>query len=221
MLKYHRALEELETAIQGAVDDALRTMYESTPTLRGREEEFTAGLRYEFNGHLLDRIRSRLDGRAVHGLKFTVETFTKKQERDVGADLASVVSLTLDGMNVTKVFLAQAKIARETAAGLVSANPDTLRQARDMLRLTSASFFWLYAPNQVLVVPAASVALAATNTIYLDQHYFHPLRWLYGEFFKCFIGDAKLPSVMKTPQDLADYARTLPAPLVQLLRADA
>lgn len=221
MLKTYRALEEVEQAISGAVDDILTGMYTSTPTLQAREEEFTAGLRYEVNGHLLERIQARLNGRGIHGLRFTVETFTKKQEHDVGADLASVLSVTLGNVNITKAFLAQAKVARPSGAAFVASSSDTLSQAGHMLALSSDSFFLLYAPTQVFVVPAFSVHLANKNRISTSEHYVHPLGQFYAEFFKCYIGDHKIPGHMTTPQALADWARALPAPLVQVVTAAA
>jgi hypothetical protein len=211
LLKAFGALAELETAISQGVDDLLKRMYDSTPDLRGREEEFTGGIRYEVNGHLLSTIQGRLNGHRCGGLAFRVETFTKTLEAQVGADLAGVVSISIGGSTVTKAFLAQAKVAQATPQGWKSSNPDSLRQAADMLRLSSDSFFFLYAPAQVFVVPAFSVLLGGKAQIDSTEHYFMPLARFYAEFFKCFIGDHLLAGGTTDPRAIADWARQLPA----------
>lgn len=78
-----------------------------------------------------------------------------------------------------------------------------------MLALSSDSFFLLYTPKQVYVVPAFSVLLGDKNRISTSEHYVMPLSRFYAEFFKCFVGDHLIAPRMTTPQALADWARSL------------
>ena len=118
--------------------------------MKGREEELSSQLRSEINLHLLEEIESRLSGKKIKDIRFEVYVYKKKSEEPlVGADLAGILELNLDGVSISKAYLAQAKVGKILKNDfnqryMECSDPRILKQVQDMLRITSSSFVFLY-----------------------------------------------------------------------------
>ncbi|MGP9809388.1 hypothetical protein ACT3TQ_14520 [Halomonas sp. AOP12-C2-37] len=222
MLKNYRIIKKIGAEVSEAAESAANSVLNDYSNLKGREEEITAQLRGEINRNLARNIEERLGNKDINGCKFSVATFKKKQEKGVGADLAGVVELSLANRTISKAFLAQAKIGNfyEGPRGInyiKAYNKDIVRQAEDMLKITSDSFFFLYSTRGIHCVSALQVLLSGSKTIDTGHHPFHTFGSFYQEFFKCFIGDHLISPAALGAKDLEDYAEKVNAETVMKL----
>lgn len=211
MLKDYAIIKEIGNKIRGAADTTVREVFNDYSDLNGREEELTAQIRGEINRHLLKNVTHALDGKDINGCKIQVATFKKKQEKTVGADLAGIIEIKLAGRTISKAFLAQAKVGHSYQGSngqiLVRAtNKDVVKQAENMLKISSDSFIMIYSRNGIACVPAFQVALAGSGTIDTASHPFHSFGQFFEEFFKCFIGDHLISPHALNAKNLEDYA---------------
>ncbi len=181
--------------------------------LRGREENITAQLASEFTLHLMDGVKERLDEKVINGVHFWVYLFKKREEKEIGADLAGVVRFERRGHVVTKAYLAQAKVGEvrknEFNEDVVIVRDPRLRsQVRNMLSITPNAYVFLYSPLGVQVVSAKVLNLLSQDTIRTDEVYYHRIGWLYAEMFKSFIGDHRLACYLRR-YDLKQFAQDI------------
>lgn len=223
MLKDYGIIKSIASQVSEAAEYTASEVLRDYSNLTGREEEITAQLRGEINRRLLSNVEDLLGHKVVNGCRFSIATFKKKQESGVGADLAGVIEMSVNGRSISKAFLAQAKVGksyRDPRGTLyVSAyNADILRQAEDMLEITSDSFFFLYSDVGIHCVSALQVALAGSTRIDTGHHPFHKLGTFYEEFLKCFVGDHKISPAALNASSLEDYAEKVKAASVMQLK---
>ena len=218
MLKDYRIIK----AVGAAIEEAARNVVRDYSAVEGKEEEVTAQFRGEINRHLLKSIADSLDGEVINGCTFRVATLTKRQEHDVGADLIGIVQLDYGSTRVTKAYLAQSKVGSlhpgprgQTYATTYS--PDMVRQAKDMLDVSPASFVFIYTSEGIACVPAQQVKLAGSNSISTERYPFHSIGAFYEEFIKCFIGDHRIAPGVLDSGNLEDIARATHAQAALLL----
>lgn len=216
MLKDYGIIKQIGDEMRSAADEVAKRVLNDYGDLIGREEEITAQIRGEINRHLLDAVSRRLNGQKIKGCKISVATLKKKQEHSAGADLAGVIEIHVAGRAISKAFLAQAKIGTESTGqrGQITAranSKDVVKQAEDMLKISSDSFIMIYSASGIACVPALQVALAGSNIIDTASHPFHSFGAFFEEFFKCFIGDHQIAPEALGAKTLEDYAERLRA----------
>lgn len=146
---------------------------------------------------LLGGIRHAIDGYRSKGVIWRAITLTDRgkgaQEKKYGADFAGVLSIDLPDFRVDKGFLAQAKLMR--AGGMEMGEFHRMvNQCEQMLRLSPASFVFLYSPNGIRIVPAIAVVGASHPDFVLDTTtlYSRSLSKFYEDHLECFLGDRKI-----------------------------
>jgi hypothetical protein len=180
--------------IDRIIADYSEDIFGKKDDLDGHETDITPTIRNEINNHLLNEVKNILNEREIDGIVFKVKTYKVKEEKLVGADILGILNIEFNGGETTKYFLAQSKIAKTKRGGHYSCNnQDIIRQAGDMLKITSDSFFFLYTSIGIKVVSAMAVALRNRNSI--TTKYTRPKEFedFYQDFFDCFIGDNRMP----------------------------
>jgi hypothetical protein len=211
MLKDYGIIKRIASQMAAAADEVAAAVIGDYANLQGREEEITGQLRGDINRRLLENVSRRLNNETINGCRVSVATFKKKQENSVGADLAGAIELSANGRTISKAFLAQAKVGTsytgERGQKFVRGyNKDVVRQADDMLKISSDSFFFVYSDIGVHCVPALQVSLSGSNTIDTGHHPFHTFGAFYEEFVKCFVGDNLISPSALGATSLEDYA---------------
>ena len=146
---------------------------------------------------LLGGIRNAIDGYRSKGVTWRAITLTDRgrgaQETEYGADFAGVLSVDLPDFKVDKGFLAQAKLIRNGGMGM-SEFHRMVNQCEQMLRLSSASFVFLYTAAGIRIVPAISVVGASNPDFVLDTStlYSRSLSKFYEDHLECFLGDRNI-----------------------------
>jgi hypothetical protein len=209
MLKDFKTLRSTSNIIKEASGSVVSDLLRMHPEIDGREEEFTSQLKSEITLHLMERIRSQLDGRVIHGIRFDVYVFKKSEENKVGADLLGLLEIEIGGEKITKAYLAQAKVGSAYALGEGEVHARCYdarlqKQVKDMLNLTSDFYVFIYTNQDVFVVPALEVKLSGSNSISTQDFYYRRFGTFYEEFFKCFIGDHKIVPPHIEPSELAN-----------------
>jgi len=110
------------------------------------------------------------------------------QEKKYGADFVGSIEIKIKGFNVKKGFLAQAKKVEPTDSYSNAEYGKLKSQCEDMLKLSPASFVFIYsALDGFTVIPAISVISARScNPHELTKK---PIQKFFSEHFECFIGD--------------------------------
>ena len=139
---------------------------------------------------MLGAIVQSLSGYRGKGLRWRAHTLTDRgpgaKERVYGADFMGVLTISLPDFEVSKGFLAQAKLVRPDRR----INMGELRdQCEKMLELSPTSFVFLYGPNGVRVVPALAVTSSNEDP---DKLYSRSAQRFFEEHFQCFIGDRRI-----------------------------
>jgi hypothetical protein len=144
-----------------------------------------------------------LNGQTISGVRWRAKTLTDRrrgsQESNYGADFLATLELDLQGYQVKKGFLAQAKLI-EPSESFGNTNFTKMReQCKKMLKLSSASYVFLYSQQSgISVIPAIEVLGARScNPHELTSQ---SMRQFYKEHFECFVGDRVIQSA--TPQAL-------------------
>lgn len=146
---------------------------------------------------LLGGIRNAIDGYRSKGVTWRAITLTDRgrgaQERKYGADFAGVLSVDLPDFRVDKGFLAQAKLIRNNGMPMGEFHR-MVDQCEQMLRLSSASFVFLYTRTGIRIVPAISVIGASNPDFILDTStlYSRSLSKFYEDHLECFLGDRNI-----------------------------
>lgn len=212
MLRDYHLIRELTNLLNNASDEIGNKLISMNKSIDGREEEITAQLRSELTLHLMEQIERVLGGVTIKGVKFDVFTYKRKEENKLGADLLGILTLNVGTENISKAYLAQAKVGHHngtyigTDPVLRFYNKDVLIQVKNMLKVTSDSFVFIYSPLGIYVIPALEVKLFNSNSISTDHFYYHKFGKFYEEFFKCFIGDHKITGDDVSPEDLPGIA---------------
>jgi hypothetical protein len=156
---------------------------------------------------LLGVMQYLLNGQTIAGVRWRAKTLTDRgrgsQESNYGADFLATLELDLEGYQVKKGFLAQAKLI-EPSESFGNANFEKMReQCEKMLKLSSASYVFLYSQQSgISVIPAIEVLEARScNPHELTSR---SMRQFYKEHFECFVGDRAIQSA--TPQALRELS---------------
>ena len=225
MLKGYRFIRKMAAQIEKATDDVASRIIGLHDTPAAREEEITSQMRSEITLHLLEAVKEQLNGKFINGLFFDVYTYTKKQEHVVGADLAGIISMTVDDITITKGYLAQAKVAK--AAYRDDKNklharvydPRLSDQTQKMLDISSSSVVFIYSKYGVHVVPATATKLWNRNRVDTTKQYYMSLGEYYSEMYRSFVGDTNLAKVYTNPKELELVAERTRAANVLLIQA--
>jgi len=158
----------------------------------------------DFTSRLLQSISDRFNQARFGGLVWSSKVLTSKghgaQERIIGADFMSVLSMQHPDMRFTKGFLAQAKFVRGKAV-----IDDRLReQCRRMLNVSADSFVFVYLADAVRVAGALAVAGAGPRST-LQGVYTVDIVEFFGLHLRCLIGDQAIRDA--TPETLDELAR--------------
>jgi len=185
------AAAHVATAASGTVDSLADKRIEQEPA---------------FTDRMLGRIESVMDGYAAKGIRWSAKTLTDRgansQEREFGADFASVISINLPDYSANKGFLAQAKMVEADAWVSRGEIARMVSQCDLMLQYTPDAFLFLYALEGISVVPAISVVSSHFNNPH--ELYARSISRFYEEHFECFIGDRTI----STPDpDMLDNLR--------------
>lgn len=112
------------------------------------------------------------------------------EEPKIGADIVMVLDIDLPEFQNTKGILIQAK-RLERDKRFTHKEADRLRgQCEDMLKLTPASYVFMYATDGVTPFSANSVFASRLRTPYQITTY--PLKWFFHDFAICWIGDNRI-----------------------------
>ena len=139
----------------------------------------------------------------------------KSEETLMGADLVIAVDIETPTEVVRKGILIQAK-RLDDGKQMDAREYGRLRaQCSDMLDLTSDSFVFLYSPNKVSIVSAASVEASTVRTLH-DLAMYAP-QVLFEDLFFCWQGDPRLKAT--TREALAELRALARAKNALLVRA--
>jgi hypothetical protein len=192
---------KISDAIDSSTEIISKRVIAVQSQIEGKEELISGGLQSELTNHLIDCVKRALPGISLPNVSFRVESFTKKQEKQVGADLGFVIKIKKNGKEISKAFLAQSKIGkyRKRKKSYYAYNADILTQANNMLNLTSDSFFLLYTEKGVKCFSALQIKLNNKNSINSVELPYHSFGWLIKEFFGCFVGDNHIGGIYQDP----------------------
>ncbi|MBI3639921.1 MAG: hypothetical protein HY223_06355 [Thaumarchaeota archaeon] len=205
----------VESVKKQVIEQMISQEIRSEPSITDR---FLALLRHEINVHGIEIFRKK-------GLTIRATTLQDRgknsEERQIGADFAILLDINVEGFQLKKGFLCQAKtekkgitldITRHHTTVIFSANFEFRRlqeQTHNMLQITPDSFVMIYGEKDFLVVPASSVeGLLDKGSLYakiVDDFFM--------EFLMCFIGD---PSIDDNP----DHLRELKKKVDKIIRID-
>lgn len=228
MIKKYGIIKKIGRVIKEASheltsSEVIQPIVEKKGSVQANEEKITDNLENRVNLALIERIKDKLNGEKIKGVNINIDTFSRKEEKKIGADLAGVLEIDLGtGVKLKKVFLAQAKVCKitgkdpKTRTFFMSTNdPNVPKQARDMLKLTSDSFFFLYTDKGIYIVPALEVDLynqvprSPKLTIDTTDIYYKSIGTFFEDFFRCFIGDHKIGSTYKDYKELLELVSTV------------
>ena len=154
----------------------------------------------------LDQIETVFNtSESTNGISFKARTLRDRgsnaPEKEFGADFCGVMNIQLDGFELKKGFLSQAK----RAIGGIKVNADVfpftnvnfkqnsefnrlVEQVDNMLDITPDSFVFVYDSKGIMVVPAMSI-----NGLKIDAElYAKPVDRFFKEYLMCFVGDHRL-----------------------------
>lgn len=144
-----------------------------------------------FTDRMLGRIEEAMHGYTLKGVKWSAKTLTDHgrgtQEKKYGADFVGVLDVNLPDYKVRKGFLAQSKLLKTNATFTRAEFARLQKQCDDMLKLSPASFVFVYSPSDIYVIPAISIV--STGFCYLTQLYKRGISRFFEEHFESFIGD--------------------------------
>ena len=186
--------------------------------IEAREDKITHQLEEKLTYHLLQEIEKSFKMYAIRGVNFDAYVYrSDSEEPKTGADIAGLIEITILNKNnrktIRKAYLAQAKIVNRKytfpyhSKYYKTYDTNILTQAKNMLKITSDSFFFLYAIDGIFVVPALEIYLFDKNSI--DTRYYYKKKFgsFYEEFFKCFIGDHHISPFYNKPMDLISFIK--------------
>lgn len=227
------AMRRIMTAVESAEHVATRGLdegrIETEPTLTDRflgalEEAFGNGI--EADGYFM-RVRTLRD------------RGPNAPEREFGADIVSVLRVALPEYEISKGFLAQAKMANKEGITFKSnykkfpdiffkqatralETPNSLyMQCRQMLAISPDSYLFVYSNIGIYVIPATTIVSIAPDG---EPHkiYMKTLRWFMEDFIRSFIGDWRLKAYDdKSLRELRDLNLSNSALMFELQESQA
>ncbi|HHT9133648.1 MAG TPA: hypothetical protein ACFYD2_01980 [Candidatus Avalokitesvara rifleensis] len=159
-----------------------------------------------FTDRMLARIEQVLGSVEIKGVQWTAKTLTDRgpnaQEKIYGADFVGILHINIPEFKVAKGFLAQAKLL-EPSAKISNREMQRMKdQCEQMLKLSPASFLFLYSTRGVTVVPAIAIVSSNVNPYEL---YRRGVSRFFEEHFESFIGDRRVSCTdNKTLERLSD-----------------
>lgn len=147
-----------------------------------------------FTDRMIGHIEEAMRHYRVKGITWQAKTLTdhgpNSQEKKYGADFAGVLSVDIEGYQVRKGFLAQAKLV-EPEQPFPKAEYDRLKdQADKMLHATPDSYVFLYSKTGIYVVPALAVLAGGMRNPH-ELHY-RSIGRFFEEHLASFIGDRRI-----------------------------
>ena len=185
----------------------------------------------QITGALVSELAKKLSGIRIEGIEIKVRAFSLREEKETKADLGVLFNVRLPEYELSKAFIAQAKICRckRSFPSYVFSHDNItkslLNQCLQMMEITPSSFVIVYTQDYhcgIRVFPAADV-YALGNKISckrLTHLYGMKLKNLFKNFLKCFIGDFKITSYFWGVKGLEEFIseyRIKRGLLVQLL----
>jgi len=162
-----------------------------------------------FTDRMIGYIEEAMHDFKIKGITWQAKTLTdhgpNSQEKKYGADFAGVLSIDIEGYQVRKGFLAQAKLV-EPERPFPKAEYDRLaEQADKMLHATPDSYVFLYSQTGIYVVPALAVLAGGARNPH-ELHY-RSLGRFFEEHFASFIGDRRIsaPTIATLEKLQADF----------------
>lgn len=156
---------------------------------QGRVEQEPA-----FTDRMLGAIEEAMNGFEVKGIRWRAKTLTDRgkgsQEKKYGADFMGVLDISLQDYSVRKGFLAQAKLIKPGDYMSMTEYDAMKDQCDKMLRLSPASFVFLYSSTKIRVVPALAVVGAGRRNPH--ELYSRSIATFYKGHFGSFIGDPRV-----------------------------
>jgi len=175
-------IRESAKRIAEAVDDTVEDLKEN---LIQQEPAFT--------GNMLTRIMQVMNSVEIKDVRWTAKILTDRgpnaQEKTYGADFVGVLHINIPEFKVAKGFLAQAKLLEPSAKIPHGEMQRMKNQCEQMLKLSPASFLFLYSTQGVTVVPAIAIVSSNANPYEL---YRRGVSRFFEEHFESFIGDRRL-----------------------------
>lgn len=216
-LKHSKALSFLAEQIGEAVSQIVDHVFDDLgrDDLKGREETVTPQIARELTAHLFSAVKERLNGQRIFDVTFKVHCFKHAEEKEVGADIAGTMTIRDGQQSLTKVYLAQAKVAGSARmkgsrnAIIRAGDQNLLRQCGDMLSRSSSSYVFVYSKFGVHVVPATAIRLKGKGQVDTSTDYYRSLKMFYTEFFKCFVGDVVLGAKLTAAKNVNDVFQQL------------
>jgi hypothetical protein len=152
---------------------------------------------------MIASIEAEFDNPERERFYWSAKTLTDRgrgsQESKYGADFLGVLRINFDGFRLTKGFLAQAKLFSRNSKADQRALAE---QCKKMLRLSPASFVFVYSEESFWVIPAISVRAGSGS---LHDHYTRGIQRFFEEHIECFIGDSNISAA--TPLGLEELAK--------------
>jgi len=192
------ALKRTRTVIKRSTNNVVKRVLNLHENIEGREEQITDQLASEITLHLIEEIRSQLDGKNIEGINFSITVYQKKAEEPItGADFVGILDIDLGDRKIKKVYLAQAKIGKvienDTGQEIVKfSSPDIIRQVNNMLALTNSAYVFVYTKSGINIISAEYVKALNSKTIRIEKSQTHDTGYLYEQLFDCWAGDPKL-----------------------------
>lgn len=217
MLKHSKAVSFLAEQIGKAAEKLAESVLEDigSDNLAGREEMITPQIAREHTAHLFDAVKSRLHDQNVYGVSFKVHCFKHREEKVIGADIAGIMTIQAGNRSLTKLYLAQAKVASHARmrsrrnAAIRAGDRNLLCQCQKMLGRSPSSYVFVYSKFGVHVVPATAVQIKGRGVVDTASDYCRSLKMFYMELFKCFVGDARLGAKLTTDSKTDEVFRKL------------
>jgi hypothetical protein len=142
------------------------------------------------------------------GYRIRARTFRDRgpnaPENEFGADFVSIFDVNISGYKLSKGFLVQAKSSEKEGVRMINqgdnryplvqirGSAERLKsQCENMLKVSQASFIFIYDQRGTRVVPATTI-VSIENDQAWHGVYSKSFRDFYREHLMCFIGDLKL-----------------------------
>lgn len=166
-----------------------------------------------FTDRLIGSIDTAIKGIFLEKYRLSIRTLRDRgpnsPEREFGADLASLLYIDTKEQKLSKGFLAQAKMANKNeikvdydgypnpavSVKLKKNDPNNqtslISQCNNMLAITPDSFVLVYAKQDIIAIPASTIA---SITEFDSRHhvYYHKFKWFIRHFLWSFIGDMRM-----------------------------
>lgn len=210
-IKNHRLIKNIAEKFGDVAESTYKDILDDYGDISAREEGITEQSRGDFNRNFMKKLKDEFDDYNLNGIAVKIVTFTKKQEKENGADFVINLNISINGKKTLKAFLVQAKIAdsKGKEASFNTNKNKIIKQCNDMLNFTSDSFVCLYTKNGFYFIPAYQILTIDSGAIKTEDFFYHKTKTFFYEFFKCFIGDHKIAFDISITNDFNEYTKRL------------